>query len=143
MVSPGNRGGRMTYNKFQIYGILKDYFWMLREIQRIDKELMKTDFRGTAQYGIEATLPHAIGIVGRAIENEVIRRNKKSERLMEYISKVNFINEKIDKVTVEKEKVVLDCLLDGMDISAIAHHLRISRKQVHILRDIIVTKLAE
>jgi hypothetical protein len=38
----------MTYNKFQIYGILKDYFWMLREIQRIDKELMKTDFRGTA-----------------------------------------------------------------------------------------------
>jgi hypothetical protein len=114
----------MTYNKFQIYGILKDYFWMLREIQRIDKELMKTDFRGTAVYGIEATLPHAVGIIGRALENEVIRRNKKSERLMlEYISKVNFINEKMDKVTDEKEKVVLDCLLDGMDISAIAQHL--------------------
>jgi DNA-binding NarL/FixJ family response regulator len=133
----------MTYNKFQIYGILKDYFWMLREIQRIDKELMKTDFRGTAAYGIEATLPHAIGIVGRAIENEVIRRNKKSERLVEYISKVNFINERISNITDEKEKVVLDCLMDGMDISAIAHHLRISRKQVHILRDNIVNRLGE
>jgi hypothetical protein len=31
--------------------------------------------------------------------------------------------------------------MDGMDISAIAHHLRISRKQVHILRDNIVNQI--
>jgi DNA-binding NarL/FixJ family response regulator len=133
----------MNFNKFQIYGILKDYSWMLREIQRIDRELLRTDFRGTAQYGIEATLPHAVGIVGKALENEVIRRSKKSDRLIEYINKVNFINENMDKVKDEKEKVVLDCLMDGMDISAIAHHLRISRKQVHLLRDNIVNHLAE
>ena len=133
----------MTYNKFQIYGILKDYFWMLREIQRLDRELAKTDFRGTAQYGIEATLPHAQGIVGKAIENEVIRRSRKSDNMVEFAKKVNFINERLHKVTDEKEKVVLDCMLDGMNLRAIAHHLRISRKQVHILRDTIVNRLAD
>jgi DNA-binding NarL/FixJ family response regulator len=133
----------MTYNKFQIYGILKDYFWMIREIQKIDRELQKTDFAGVAQYGIEATLPHAVGIVGRALENEVVRRSKKSERMLDYAKKVNFINERLGKVTDEKEKVVLDCMLDGMNLVAIAHHLKISRKQVHILRDTIVNRLAE
>jgi DNA-binding NarL/FixJ family response regulator len=133
----------MTYNKFQIYGILKDYFWMIREIQKIDRELQKTDFAGVAQYGIEATLPHAVGIVGRALENEVVRRSKKSERMLDYAKKVNFINERLGKVTDEKEKVVLDCMLDGMNLVAIAHHLHISRKQVHILRDDIVKRLAD
>ena len=116
---------------------------MLREIQRLDHELQKTDFAGVAQYGIEATLPRAIGIVGKAIENEVIRREKKSERLHEYIEKVNFVNQRLCKVTDEKEKVVLDCLLDGMNITAIAHHLQLSRKNIHMMRDSIVHRLWE
>ncbi|MEH7251908.1 DNA-binding response regulator [Neobacillus niacini] len=131
----------MTYNKFQIYGILKDYFWMLREIQRLDRELTKTDFRGTAQYGIEASLPHGQGIVSQAIENEVIRRSKKSDNMVEYARKVNFVNERFYKITDEKEKVILDCLLDGMSIIAISKHLGLSRRRVNELRDDIVDKL--
>lgn len=133
----------MTYNKFQIYGILKDYYWMIREIQKIDRDLQKTDFQGVAQYGIEATLPHAVGIVGRAIENEVMRRSKKSERMVEYAKKVNFINERLNRVTDDKEKAVLDCMLDGLSLQAIAHHLSISRRQVNYMRDEIVRKLAD
>lgn len=132
-----------SFNKHQIYGILRDYAWMLREIQRIDRELQKINFTGTAQYGIEATLPHAQGIVGKALENEVIRRNKKSERLYGYIEKVNYINQRLERVTEEKDKVVLDCLLDGMNIAAIGAHLGVSRKHIHIIRDDIVKLLAE
>jgi DNA-binding NarL/FixJ family response regulator len=132
-----------TYNRHQIYGILKDYCWKLREVQRIDKELQKTDFTGTAQYGIEATLPHAVGLVGKAIENEIIRREKKSERVVDYIDEINFINARTNRIVDEKEKVVLDCLLDGMSIAAVAAHLRTSRKQVNLLRDNIVKLLAE
>jgi hypothetical protein len=132
-----------TYNCHQIYGILKNYFWMMKEIKRLDAELNLVEFNGTAQYGITATLPHAVGIVGRALENEVVRRSKKSERMLDYAHKVNFINERLGKVTDEKEKVVLDCMLDGMNLVAIAHHLKISRKQVHILRDTIVNRLAD
>jgi DNA-binding NarL/FixJ family response regulator len=132
-----------TYNRHQIYGILKDYCWKLREVQRIDKELQKTDFTGTAQYGIEATLPHAVGLVGKAIENEIVRREKKSERVIDYIDEINFINDRMNRIVDEKEKVVLDCLLDGMNIVAIAAHLRTSRKQIHLLRDNIVNKLSD
>lgn len=130
------------FNKHQIYGILKNYFWMVKEIQRIDYELSKTDFTGTAQYGIEATLPKAQGIVGKALENEILRRSKKSERLMDYIEKVNYINEHMGNITDEKEKVILDCLLDGMSLTAISKHLGMSRKQVTEIRDDIVDKLS-
>lgn len=132
----------MAITKFRIYGILKDYFWMLREIQRIDRELQKTDFAGTAQYGIEATLPHAVGIVGRALENEVIRRDNKSKRLHKYIEEVTFINQHMGAITDEKEKVVLDCLLDGLSLTAISKHLGVSRVQVTGIRNDIVDKLA-
>jgi DNA-binding NarL/FixJ family response regulator len=133
----------MTYNKFQLYGILKDYHWMIKEIKQIDYELSKTEFQGVAQYGIEATLPHAVGIVGRAIENEVIRRSKKSERMIDYAKKVNFIHERIHKITDEKEKVVLDSLLDGYSLTAISKHLRMSRQNVTDIRDKIVENLAK
>jgi hypothetical protein len=133
----------MTYNKFQIYGILKDYHWMLREIKRIDYELSKTDFQGVAQYGVEATLPHAVGIVGRALENEIVRRSKKSERLYEYVEKVNFINGRLGKVQDEKLKVTMDCMLDGMSMVQIGKHLGLSRRRVHELRDEIVNKLVD
>jgi hypothetical protein len=132
-----------TYNKHQIYGILKDYHWKLREIQRIDRELKRTDFAGVAQYGIEATLPHAQGIIGRAIENEIVRREKKSDSMIEYALEINFINERIDKITAGKEKVVLDCLLDGMGIVAISHHLGMTRQTVAEIRDKIVDKIAD
>lgn len=131
------------YNKHQIYGILKNYHWIIREIRRIDQELEETDFRGTSQYGIEATLPKQKGIVGRALENEVIRRVEKSKRLNKYIQEVIFINERIQSITEEKEKVVLDCLLDGMTINGIANHLRMSRTSVTEIRDDIVEKLAK
>jgi DNA-directed RNA polymerase specialized sigma subunit len=130
-----------AYNKHQIYGILKDYHWMVREIGRIDRQLSTTDFAGVAQYGIEATMPTAQGVVGRALENEIIRRETKSKRLYDYIDKVNFMNENISKITDEREKVVLDCLLDGLSLTAVSKHLGFSRQLVTDIRDDIVNKL--
>jgi hypothetical protein len=133
----------ITFNKHQIYGILKDYHWKLREIIQLEKDLQKTDFSGVAQYGVEATLPHGKGIVGKAIENEIIRRSNKSERIYDYAKEVNFINENMHKVKEEKQKVVLDCMLDGFSISAIAHHMQTNRKFIHKMIDDIVDCLVD
>ncbi|WP_137744557.1 helix-turn-helix domain-containing protein [Robertmurraya siralis] len=133
----------VKFSKHQIYGILRDYHWMVKEIKRIDRELQETDFQGTAQYGIEATLPKPQGVVGRALESEAIRRVNKSKRLNKFIQEVIFINENIPNITDEKEKVVLDCLLDGMSLTAISIHLGVSRRHVSNLRDGIVDKLAK
>lgn len=135
--------GAYKLNKFQIYELLKTYHWKVREIKRIDEYLGDTDFTGVAQYGIEATMPSGQGIVGKALENEIIRRSKKSKRLIGYIEEVNFINARLDRVVDEKEKVILDCMLDGMSITAISKHIGISRKHVHKLQDDIVNKLGE
>jgi hypothetical protein len=132
-----------TYNKHQVYGILKNYYWMLREIQRINSELSRTDFKGVAQYGTSAALPTGQGLVSKTLENEVVRRNLKSERMLDYIDKVNFINANMYKVTDEKEKVILDCLLDGLTISAISKHLGTNRKQVNIQVDNIISCLVD
>jgi DNA-directed RNA polymerase specialized sigma subunit len=130
------------YSKHQIYETLKNYYWMIREIQRIDKELSQTDFSGTAQYGIEATMPKAQGIVGKALENEVVRRSNKSKKLVEYANRINYINERISFITDEKEKVVLDCLLDGLSLTGVSKHLKMSRGYVTKIRDDVVEKLA-
>jgi hypothetical protein len=132
-----------TYNKHQVYGILKNYYWMLREIQRINSELSRTDFKGVAQYGTSASLPTGQGLVSKTLENEVVRRTLKSERMIDYIDKVNFINANMYKVTDEKEKVILDCLLDGLTISAISKHLGTNRKQVNIQVDNIISCLVD
>jgi DNA-binding CsgD family transcriptional regulator len=132
-----------TYNKHQVYGILKNYYWMLREIQRINSELSRTDFKGVAQYGTSASLPTGQGLVSKTLENEVVRRTLKSERMLDYIDKVNFINANMYKVIDEKEKVILDCLLDGLTISAISKHLGTNRKQVNIQVDNIISCLVD
>ncbi|MBN8200490.1 DNA-binding response regulator [Bacillus sp. NTK034] len=130
-------------SKFQIYDILKSYHWKLKEIQRIDQYLTGTDFNGCAQYGIEAAMPTAQGIVGKALENEVIRRTEKSKRLNRYIEEVTFINERIHKVKDERSRVVLDCLLDGLSLTATSKHLGISRRKITEMRNDIVDALAE
>jgi DNA-directed RNA polymerase specialized sigma24 family protein len=129
-------------NKHQIYKILKDYHWKVKEIKRIDDHLEDTDFKGVAQYGTEAAMPTGQGIVSKALENEILRRSKKSERLMEYIKEVNYINQRLHLVSDDKQKVILDCMLDGMSITAISKHMGFSRSHVHKIQDAIVNSLA-
>lgn len=116
---------------------------MVNEIRKINYELSKTDFKGTSQYGIQATLPTGKGLVSKALESEVIRRNDKSERMIDFANKVVFINDRRDRITDEKEKIVLDCLLDGLSLTATSKHMGISRSMVTDIRDNIVDKLAK
>jgi DNA-directed RNA polymerase specialized sigma subunit len=115
---------------------------MINEIKRLDAELKKTESKLTQQWGVSASLPTGKGIVSKALENEIVRRNEKSERLIEYIDKVNFLNENRHKVTDEREKVVLDCILDGMSLAAIGKHLGTYRNQVSKIQDSIVDKIS-
>lgn len=116
---------------------------MVKEIQNIDNELSEINLSGVARYGDEAGLPHAKGIVGKALENEVIRRNDKYKRQYGYIDKVNYIADHIYKITNNKERVVLDCLLDGLTINAISRHMGVSRTQVNKLISDILEQLVD
>lgn len=135
--------GAITLSKHQLYGLLKSYHWKIKEIKRMKEELDDTEFTGTAGYGIEATMPSAKGGISRALETEVLRRCKKQKRLRGYVDEVNYINSRTDLIQDERQKAILDCMLDGMSMTAIAKHLKMSRTWVNKVQDEIVEILGE
>jgi DNA-binding NarL/FixJ family response regulator len=126
---------------YDIYDIIKGYHWMVKEIDRLTDQLDETEFNGVAQYGIEAAMPKGGSVTPNGLDGEAQRRDKKRNRLFEYKYKVEFINERESRIKDEKERVILDCMLDGMTLTAIAKHMNISRTQVNHLQDEIVKKL--
>lgn len=128
------------YNRHEIYAILRDYHWLVKEVGRIKKELNITESVGVASYSDE---PRGDSGPSNPVESEVIRREQKYDRMRKYLKRVDFINEKSNNIKDEREKVILDCILDGMRMSAIASHLNISRHTTNQIRDIIVVKLDE
>ena len=132
------------YTENTIFNVLSDYHWMIKEIKRIDELLDDTEFSGVAQYGIEATLPKPQGgLTKDAMANEIARRDKKMARRLKMVQKVEFVQKRIERIQDEREKVVLDCLLDGMSINAISHHMGLTRRHINNLRQNIVKKLVD
>jgi DNA-directed RNA polymerase specialized sigma subunit len=131
-------------NKKEIASILRDYHWMINEIQR-QRKMLSDEVNGnfTAQYGIEASLPKGKGQNGDPIFREVIRREKKSRWIEKLEKKVMFIQEHMDCITNEREKAVLECLLDGMSMIAISKHMGLSVRHVQRIKNSIVDKMSE
>ncbi|MCJ0932563.1 LuxR C-terminal-related transcriptional regulator [Virgibacillus halodenitrificans] len=132
-----------TYSEVELRNILSNYHWMIKEVKRINDILSDVDSNITGQYGIEATLPKPKGLTKDAMTNEVIRRDKKRERKLRLLNKIEYVQNKISLITDEREKVVLDCLLDGMSINAISNHMGLSRKHIERLRESIVNKMSQ
>jgi len=131
-------------NKKEIASILRDYHWMINEIQR-QRKMLSEEVNGnfTAQYGIESSLPKGKGQNGDPIFREVIRREKKSRWIEKLEKKVMFIQEHMDCITNEREKAVLECLLDGMSMIAISKHMGLSVRHVQRIKNSIVDKMSE
>jgi DNA-directed RNA polymerase specialized sigma subunit len=129
-------------NKKQIAALLRDYFWMVNEIARQRGMLEDAGENLTAQYGIEASMPKAQGGNSDPVYIEVQRRVKKTTRIEKLEKKVSFLQGRIHLIDNEREKTVLDCLLDGMSMIKISRHMGLSERHVYILRDKIVDQMA-
>jgi|GEM_PF-3383114 len=130
---------KQSFNKHEIYIILSDYNWIVKEANRIKLQLSQFETVGVASYSDE---PKGGNGVSDRIGGEVIRREKNHKRLKGYLSKIEFIEHRSDNIVDEKEKAVLDCILDGLGINAIAIHLNMSRRMIHKIRDNIVDRLS-
>ncbi|WP_409276383.1 DNA-binding response regulator (plasmid) [Neobacillus sp. SCS-31] len=114
-------------NKYQIYNILKNYHWMNKEVKRIEEELYQLNNTNITE----------------TAEGKMRIRDTKRTRLLEYLEMINFIDKRAPVIVGIKESAILDCLLDGMSVTAVARHFGMSRAQAHRIRDDIVDKLAE
>jgi Bacterial regulatory proteins, luxR family. len=130
-------------NKKEIAKILRDYHWMINEIARQRKMMLEVNQSITGQYGIDGSMPHGKGETSDPVAQEVIRREKKSKWIERLERQVLYIQRRIHLITDEREKAVLECLLDGMSIIQISYHMGLSRRHVQRLRDDIVDKMSQ
>ena len=129
-------------NKKQIEQALRDYNWMLNEIKR-QRQLM--DYNGgnlVAQGGIESVMPKAQGNTSDPVALEVVRREKKSKWVEKLEKKVLFIQKRIPAITDEREKAVLECMLDGLSMVAISNHMGLSRRHIYNIKETVVDRIA-
>lgn len=127
-----------TYNKHEIYGILQNYNWIVKEANRITLQLNSVETVGIASYSDD--IRGGSGPSDR-VGGEVIRREKTRDRLDGYVNKIKFISERSVNIKEDIEIAVLNCILDGMRMNAIAIHLNMSRRTAHHIRDKVVEKL--
>ncbi|MFT8928510.1 MAG: helix-turn-helix domain-containing protein [Sporolactobacillus sp.] len=130
-------------NKKDIAKILRDYFWIINEIARQRKMMSEVSANMTGQYGIESSLPHGKNGRSDPVANEVERRDKKFKWIAKLEEKALYVQKGATLITDEREKAVLECMLDGMSIIAISRHMGLSRRHVQRIRDDIADKMSQ
>lgn len=127
-------------DKKEIEKILKDYHWMINEIKR-QRELMK--ITGGNLVAHLDDMPKAKGFTSDPVAREVIRRDEASKWVQKLEEKVLFVQKRMKYITNERERAVLECLLDGLSILAISKHMGLSERHVRRLKDSVVSKMSE
>ncbi|MBR0592107.1 helix-turn-helix transcriptional regulator [Bacillus pumilus] len=127
----------------EIEGILKDYRWMMNSIKILRESLEVAGESGLiAQYGIESSLPKPQGNISDPIYKETVRREKRYKRIIGYEEKVKILQDRINRITNDRENEVLYWLLEGKSYRWIAQHMKLSNSHVKRIRDEIVDQLA-
>lgn len=129
-------------NRREIEKALKDYHWMVKEIERLRQLLGQAGENLCQQYGIESTLPKPQGSNTDKVFNEVARRERSWRHLERLLKKVAFIESRIHLITDDKERTVLHCTLDGMQANEIAAHMNMSERQLYNVRESIIARIA-
>jgi DNA-directed RNA polymerase specialized sigma subunit len=129
-------------NKKEIEEILKNYHWMLNSIKLEREALKQMGDNISAQYGIEASLPKAHGNSSDPVFQEVVRRGKRWKRIERYEREIKVIQDRIDRITDERENEVLYWLLEGKSYRWIGQHMGLSFSHIKRIRDSIVDKLS-
>ncbi|MDB5053294.1 MAG: hypothetical protein JWM44_1344 [Bacilli bacterium] len=128
---------------------LKDYHWMVREIDRLERSIDQAiqsapdvSNRLVAQYGIEAAMPKGQGkkLTSLTIdENKYERMVKRLEKLKKQALNINVAAESI---TDDKERTILDCILDGVQMKETAFHVGVSRQRMNEIKQDVIRKMA-
>lgn len=129
-------------DKKEIENALRDYAWMINEIKRQRELLRDAGTNIVAQSGLESSMPKAKGDTSDPVAMEVIRRDKASKWMQKLEQKVLFIQERIPIIQDEREKAVLQCMLDGMSMIAIGKHMGLSRRHVYNIKESIIAQFA-
>src|SRR5690625_972369 len=126
----------------QIEQALRGYNWMIKEVKRQRGIMGYTGCNLVAEDGIESVMPKPQGETSDPVALEVIRRDKASRWVENLEEKVLFIQQRMHVIADEKEKAVLECMLDGLSMVAIGKHMGLSRRHIYTIKENIVCQIA-
>lgn len=127
----------------QIEEEMKNYAWMVREIERLRRLLDQFGTGLTGRYGLDAGQPHGKGGYADPVRREAQRREKHWMRLKQLEEKVKRLESAADRVRDDRQRTVLECIMEGQRMNAIARHIGVSRQRLHELKLDLVRQLAE
>lgn len=129
-------------NKYRLEELLKDYAWKVNSVKLMRESLDSINFSGTAQYGIEATMPKAQDGPSDPILREVERRSERWEKIEQYEQELRFVQSRIGTIGCEREAEVLHWLLEGKSMRWIGFHMGLSDRHIGRIRDKIVSDMS-
>jgi hypothetical protein len=128
---------------------LRSYHWIIKEIDRLDNQLRKVIHINApqsslvAQYGIEATLPRGKGLKLSTVSINEEKYDRQLKRLENLEEKARKINQALESIVDEKDRTVLECILDGERMNIIAKHVGVSRTRLNEIKRKIVIHAAK
>ncbi|MCC8437323.1 hypothetical protein HP567_022505 [Brevibacillus sp. M2.1A] len=129
---------------------IKDYHWMVKEVERLKKEIDKAiasnpaiQQKLVATYGDAAGMPSGKGLRLSTLTIPEERYEKRIERMKSFEEKVRQINDFANNLEDNKYRTVLECMMDGMRMNSIARHVGVSRQRINEMKRDIVNRLAK
>ena len=99
---------------------------------------------GVAQYGIDAAMPKGSSMRSvEEIDAMDLCAKWQWESLKKYESYIYAVEKAPDFLAEEKNKIVFDCMLEGMSYRKIGSHLEISRDKVREVKEGIISQLCQ
>lgn len=121
---------------------IRDYNYMQIEIVRIQRFLREAGEGMVAQYGLDAGMPKGKGFTGDKTQAEVARRERKWKRLQNLQDKIERINNAVEQIPGEQERLIVEALLDGDKNNLIAKEIGVSRQRYYEIKRSAVMKMA-
>ncbi|MED1780791.1 hypothetical protein P4V43_03020 [Brevibacillus fortis] len=121
---------------------IRDYNYMQIEIVRIQRFLREAGEGMVSQYGMDAGMPKGKGTNGDKTHAEVVRRERKWKRLQNLQDKIERINNAVETIPGEQERLVVEALLDGDKNNLIAKEIGVSRQRYYEIKRSAVMKMA-
>nr|MDH3077600.1 sigma-70 family RNA polymerase sigma factor [Bacillus velezensis] len=135
-------------NPKDIENLINSYHWMVKEVQRLQRVLYGSTIPmrnfGVSQYGLEVAMPK--GSPGKSqaeLRQMDMREERLFKRLKYYEERVYAVELGAEKIKGEQNKVVYDCMMEGMSYRAIGLHLGISRETVRKMKEELISQLCQ
>jgi cystathionine beta-lyase family protein involved in aluminum resistance len=122
----------------EIESAIRNYHWLIKEIARLKNEL---GLIGNPLMNKNEPGQQRNGRPQNPTLNEVIRRETRLETLKKFQEKVEYVERNTLVDLDDREMTVLNCLLDGMNISNISRHMGYSKRTIYSIKEEIVAKV--